>query len=483
MKTDHSHSPAQTSASQRQPSGRPVRFHGRLCGQLLLAAAAASFSLGAQACGKWDFGCHIKKVVSDIAGAVTQTVNTASNATTVVVYTLADAQDTLVAFGYTASALGQSGLQQAVGLLNTLANLKKAALQDTANVSAALTSKLAMQQQCKGMRNFDPQCYPGWQADFNKQIAALQAKALQSATALAAAEQSLAQQVAAVAQQEFDQAGATITASEKLALHKATKVAHALKTLETTGIDFIESGYTAYLAKLQALAVRGLAKKYLSDNTVFLQGLAKAQALDADGQAALNRIQRALPVAFAQAGAVTPQTQRDMLQVAVKLGLVSADGITPPTLTAPSAKSSFTIFVSGNAAWVAGVAATSGFTMNLYPEADGSFQVAAVETVGGSVGWQIGANAQFGIAWSPDPVRQSIGASLGVGIDAGVPTLSGAVTVAWDPTRLTSAWDISTLSWHGSPLPTVALAIGAGPSLTPVSAAIQGGYTFLVVKQ
>ena len=479
MKTDHSHSPAQTSASQRQPSGR----HRRLCAQILLAAAAASVSLGAQACGKWDFGCHIKKVVSDISDAVTQTVKSAGNASTVVVYTLADAQNTLVAFGYTASALGQSGLQQAVGLLNTLAHLQKAAVQDTANVTAALNSKLAMQLQCKGMRHVDPQCYPGWQADFDKQIAALQAKAVQSATALAAAEQALALQVSAVAQQEFDQAGATITASEKAALHKATKVVHALKTIETTGVDFIESGYTAYLAKLQAVAVRSLAKKYLSDNTVFLQGMAKVQALDADGQAALNRIQRALPVAFAQAGAVTPQTQRDMLQVAVKLGLVSADGITPPTLTPPSSKSSFTIFVSGNAAWVAGVAATSGFTMNLYPEADGSYLVAAVETVGGSVGWQIGANAQFGIAWSPDPVLKSIGPSLGVGIDAGVPTLSGAVTVAWDPTRLTSAWDIRTLSWNGSPVPTVSLAIGAGPSLTPVSAAIQGGYTFLVAKQ
>ena len=478
MKTDHSHSPAQNPAPQLRRSAR----HARLCRQLLLAAAAAGFSLGAQACGKWDFGCHIKKVVNDIADAVTQTVNTAGSASTVVVYTLADAQNTLVAFGYTASALGQSGLQQAVGLLNTLAHLKKAAMQDTANVTSALNSKLAMLQQCKGMRQVDPQCYPGWQADFNTQIAALQAKALQSATALAAAEQSLALQVAAVAQQEFDQASATITASEKVALHKATKAGHMFKAMEATGVDFIESGYAAYLAKLQAIAVRGLAKKYLSDNTVFLQGLARAQALDADGQAALNRIQRALPVAFAQRGTVTPQTQRDMLQVAVKLGLVSADGITPPTLTAPSSKSSFTIFVSGNAAWVAGVAATSGFTMNLYPEADGSYLVAAVETVGGSLGWQIGANAQFGIAWSPDPVLKSIGPSLGVGIDAGVPTLSGAVSVAWDPTRLTSAWDISTLSWHGSPVPTVSLAIGAGPSLTPVSAAIQGGYTFLVAK-
>ena len=79
-------------------------------------------------------------------------------------------------------------------------------------------------------------------------------------------------------------------------------------------------------------------------------------------------------------------------------------------------------------------------------------------------------------------MQKSIGASLGLGIEGGVPTLSGAVSVAWDPTRLTSSWDIRTLSWNGSPVPTVALAIGAGPSLVPVSAAIQGGYTFLIAK-
>lgn len=477
MTHHHSTSLAQGTAALRMARGRLGR-------QLLLAAAAASLSLGAQACGRWDFGCHIKKVVSDISTNVTQSVNAAAaNAASTVVYTVADARKTLEAFGYSASALGESGLQQAVGLLNTLSGLKKTAAKDAASASAALNTKLARQNYCKDYRLFDPlACPPGWQRQFNQEIAKLETAAMQSAKALAAAEQSLALQVAAVAQQEFDQASATVQASERTALRRATRVVFVLEDAQATAKNFVRKGFQDYLAKFQDAAIKELAKQAMNDHTVFLQGLAKAQSLDAEGQAALNRIQRALPIAFANNGAVTPQTRQDMLQLAVKLGLVSADGVTPPKLTAPSSHSSITIFVAGNAAWVGGLAVSTGFSMNLYPEADGSYLVAAVESVGGSVGWQIGANAQAGIAWSPDTVKNSVGPSLGVGIEAGVPSVSGAVTVAWDPTKLTSSWDIRTMRWNGSPLPTMSLAIGAGPSVTPVSAAVQGGYTFLATS-
>jgi|GEM_PF-4587417 len=458
----------------------------RLHRQLLVAVAAATFCLGAQACGKYDFVCKARKTVEDIGKTVTNTVNKAVNSGTgvanTVVYTLDDAKKTLVDFGYSAEALGESGLKSSLDLLSRLATLTKTAAQDATKAAAAVKDLENAKAACGKPKPGGP-CGDAkdWLPYYTKAMKAAAAQAARSAAALQSTQQALALQVAAAAQQTFEQASADISTAEVQTLRAATKAGAAFAQVEKTGIDFAKTGFLAYLKQLQNEAVKQLAKAFLGNNKAFVQGLARAQSLDADGQAALNRIKRSLPIAFAQGGAITEQTRNDMLQVAIKLGLVSADGVTPPTLKVPTAQSSFTIFMGDGGGYVGGANVSYGFTMNLFPEADGSYKVAAVENLGGSVGFQASASVGFGIAWSPESVLKSIGPNLGVAVDGGVGPVGGSVAVSWDPSKLISAWDISTMTWNGNPVPSVALSLNVGVGF-PASATVAGGYTFLLTK-
>lgn len=134
--------------------------------------------------------------------------------------------------------------------------------------------------------------------------------------------------------------------------------------------------------------------------------------------------------------------------------------------------SSYGIFTSTNAAYVAGVNESISIVVNSRPDAEGKYQFSVLLTTGGSVGFAFAAGGDLGFMWNPGTVDKQSGAFVGLtgGGDLGV-GVGGALN-----------WGVEK-GMRGAQLaiPSVSVAGGVGGGF-PLNLSLTGGNTFVLQK-
>ena len=301
-------------------------------------------------------------------------------------------------------------------------------------------------------------------AEAAAQQAAQQAEAArQEAARVAAAAQAAAtaeaNRVASLAQK-----GAAISTSEMNGLVTGMRTVYA----DSTGA--VTSGYNSAVNKLTSLlnsaleAIwRAAGKTFLDKNAQLVRDMKRrAQSLDANGQAALNRVKRAIG-----AKNIDEQARADM-QMLVNAIVYGANNIGKAVT-----RSSFGIQVcdSGGVGNV-GAGYCTMMIMQTFLE-DGKFKVGMARSLGVAASPAptiLGADQTFGIFWGPGGIDEATGPSFGFSFGA----------VLEEGLEVGLSWAVpTTMPEPSAVVPGLSVSIGAGGK---VSAAMTAGYTQLLAK-
>jgi hypothetical protein len=291
--------------------------------------------------------------------------------------------------------------------------------------------------------------------------AAADAKAAadKAAAEAAAAAKAAADQAAAVAAQ-----GAAISSSEMKSIVANAKNVYA----DSTGA--MTAGYNAAVNKCKAwinaaleAIWRAAGKSFVKSNSAFILDMKhRAQNLDADGQAALNRVKRAIG-----AKRIDDQARADMQLLTSKIAYAGKD------IGSSVKNSSFGIQIcdSGGAGNVGGEGCYM-MIMQTYLE-NGKYKVGLARSVGvaaSPVPSDVGVESTFGIFWGPGGIDANNGPSMGLGL--GVVLDEGLeVGVSWGvPTAIPDPSAI---------VPGFSISIGGGAK---GEAALTAGYTQVLTK-
>ena len=258
--------------------------------------------------------------------------------------------------------------------------------------------------------------------------------------------------------------GAAISSSDMKALMNQAGNAYAA----TTGA--VNGGYKAAVAKLQSVMTalldgiwRAAGKRFVAKNAKQLLDMRhRAMALDADGQAALNRVKRA--IAGKQ---LDEQARLDMQTLLQKI--VYGGNKVPASVQ----HSSFGIQLCVSAgAGYGGAESCFMMIMQTYLE-DGKYKVGLAQSFGVAASpapSDIGAAATYGLFWGPGGISDNSGPSVGLALGA-VLDEGAEVGVSWGvPTSMPNP---------DSAIPGLAISIGAG---VKGEAALSAGYTEVVAK-
>lgn len=234
--------------------------------------------------------------------------------------------------------------------------------------------------------------------------------------------------------------------------------------------EAVQSGYNSSVGKLQSFMNslldgiwRAAGKKFVKKSGTFILDMKhRAMNLNADGQAALNRVRRAIT-----AKNIDAQAQADM-QLLTKLIVYGGNNI-PESVK----KSSFGIQVCESAGGGnGGIEACYMMIMQTYLE-NGKYRVGLARGLGvaaSPVPSVIGADVTYGLFWGPGGISDNSGPSIGVAL--GVVLEEGLeVGVSWGvPTGMPDP---------ETAIPGFAISIGAGAK---GEAALTAGYTQVLVK-
>ena len=287
--------------------------------------------------------------------------------------------------------------------------------------------------------------------------------AQQQADAAAAAAAAAADAVTAAAN-ALAQQGAAISSTEMNTLVSQAKNVYA----DSTGA--MTNGYNASVNKFQGLLTaaldaiwRSAAKKFVASNgQMILDMKHRAQSLDANGQAALNRVKRAIG-----AKRIDEQARADM-QTLVQAIVYGGNNIGSAVT-----HSSFGIqYCDTVGAGYAGGETCYMMIMQTYLE-NGQFKVGLARSFGAAASpypSDVGIDQTYGIFWGPGGIDDnngaSIGMALGVVLDEGL-----EVGVSWGiPTAIPDPSAI---------VPGVSISIGGG---LKGQYSLTAGYTQVLVK-
>lgn len=270
------------------------------------------------------------------------------------------------------------------------------------------------------------------------------------------------------ATKDYEQAlmkqGAAISSAEMKNIVNQAKNVYADSTTAMT------NGYNAAVAKFQALLDAALDAIYRAAGKAFVNKSGKfildmkhrAESLDANSQAALNRVKRAIGAKIVDVQA------RDDMQTLVNAIVYGGNNI-----GSAITHSSFGIqFCDSIGVGNAGGEACYMMIMQTYPE-NGQFKVGLARSFGVAASPApsvVGAEQTFGIFWGPGGIDDnngtSIGLALGVVLEAGL-----EVGVSWGIP--------STIPDPSSIVPGISISIGAGAK---GEAALTAGYTQVLAK-
>jgi hypothetical protein len=290
----------------------------------------------------------------------------------------------------------------------------------------------------------------------------------QAATDRAAAEtKAAADKVAADAQAATNllaQQGAAISSAEMKSMINGAKYVYA----DTTGS--MTDGYKTAVNKFQGLLDAALdalwrasAKKSVKKYGAQLLDMKhRASSLDADGQAAMNRVKRAI------GGKHLDEQARADMQLLMKKIMLGGNSV-PNSVK----HSSFGIQLCGSAgAGYGGGESCTMMIMQTYLE-NGQYKVGLAQSFGvaaSPVPSDIGAAMTYGLFWGPGGISDNTGASIGLAL--GVVLEEGLeVGVSWGiPTTIPNP---------DSVIPGMSISIGAGAK---GEAALSAGYTQVAGK-
>jgi len=252
--------------------------------------------------------------------------------------------------------------------------------------------------------------------------------------------------------------GAAISKAEMTDLLRDARNAYA----DSAGA--VKSGYNASVNQLNSIMTalldgiwREAGKKFTKKNqSTILEMKHRATSLDAEGQAALNRVKRAIT-----AKDLDEQARADM-QVLMKK-------IVPASVK----NSSFGIQLCTSAgAGYGGADTCFMMIMQTYLE-DGKYKVGLAQSVGvaaSPVPSDIGADVSFGLFWGPGGISDNAGPSIGVALGA----------VLEEGLEVGVSWGVSTsMPNPDSAIPGISISIGTGGK---VQASLSAGYTLLAGK-
>lgn len=221
------------------------------------------------------------------------------------------------------------------------------------------------------------------------------------------------------------------------------------------------------ITQLDQMAVEALLReagtKAISQNTDKLLSLHNAMTeLDIEGQMALNRIIRAIPL-----GRINKQSLCDMPVLAKKLGLLVAEtgeDIYSNNIPGDVKNSNFSICGVASAVEGGGVYASRCFAMNVRPtmqnNASRGYKMTIVQNVGIAGG--IGADLGISLNWAPGTIVRN--AVEVIGLQATVPST---------PFGAGLSWDINPEHWEA--IPGMSLSFGAS---TQISGSFSEGAAF-----
>ncbi|MBF0436373.1 MAG: hypothetical protein HQL77_13490 [Magnetococcales bacterium] len=271
------------------------------------------------------------------------------------------------------------------------------------------------------------------------------------------------------------QANKLAAASASIAQSELNTIAATAKSAYASSASAIQSGYNASVSAMKSALTAALeaifrqtGQSFINSNKAVLSSLkTKMKSLDAEGKAAVNRIQRAIP-----AKEITTQVNTDMKLLASKLGLAlnQAGANIPNNVT----NSSWSILLAGvEAGAVVGGETNLALAMNVQPDSSGRYTYAIVAYAGGSLGATIKGEVEgggLGIGWSPGTIDDNEGWSVGFGVQAALAD-GGGIDLSWGVSK--------GMSGAANAIPGISLnsVQGAG-----VDASFKAGYTKILVK-
>lgn len=310
------------------------------------------------------------------------------------------------------------------------------------------------------------------QAADDAQKAADQAAASAKAAAdqAAAEAKAAADQAAAEAKAAADKAAAVAAQGAAISSSEMKSIVANAKNVYADSTGAMTAGYNAAVNKCKAwinaaleAIWRAAGKSFVKGSSSFILDMKRrAQNLDADGQAALNRVKRAIG-----AKRIDDQARADMQMLTSKIAFAGNN------IGNSVKRSSFGIQICDSV----GAGNVGGETcymmiMQTYLE-DGKYKVGIARSFGvaaSPVPSDLGAEAAFGIFWGPGGIDDNNGASMGLGL--GVVLEEGLeVGVSWGvPTAIPDP---------SSVVPGFSISIGGG---VKGEAALTAGYTQVLAK-
>jgi len=232
----------------------------------------------------------------------------------------------------------------------------------------------------------------------------------------------------------------------------------------------VKSGYDKSVSTLNSIMNalldgiwRAAGNKFVKKNGAFIVDMKhRAQHLDANGKAALNRVKRAIA-----AKDLDEQARSDM-QLLMKAIVYGGNNI-PESVK----HSSFGIQICTSAgAGYAGGDSCFMMIMQTYLE-DGKYKVGLAQSVGvaaSPVPSDLGADESFGLFWGPGGISDNGGPSIGVALGA----------VLEEGLQVGVSWGVPTgMPNPDSAIPGISVTIGTGGK---VEASLSGGYTQVIGK-
>ncbi len=289
------------------------------------------------------------------------------------------------------------------------------------------------------------------------------ATATSTANTVAATATSTANTVASTADQLAKQ-GAAISAAEAKTLINGAKTAYSASATEmTNGYNASVNQFKSLLNDALTAVWRTAGKKVVNDSKTLIVGMKhRAQNLDAAGQAALNRVKRAI-----SANHIDEQARADihaLTKAIVYGGNDIASSVTHSSFGIQTCDSVGAGNVGGETCYM--------MIMQTYLE-NGKYKVGLARSFGVAASpypSDIGVESTFGIFWGPGGIDDNTGASIGLGL--GVMLEEGL--------EIGMSWGIPTaIPDPSSVIPSFSISIGVGAK---GEAALTAGYTKVLTK-
>ena len=280
---------------------------------------------------------------------------------------------------------------------------------------------------------------------------------------VAATATSTANTVAATADQLAKQ-GAAISAAEAKTLINGAKTAYSASATEmTNGYNASVNQFKSLLNDALTAVWRTAGKKVVNDSKTLIVGMKhRAQNLDAAGQAALNRVKRAI-----SANHIDEQARADihaLTKAIVYGGNDIASSVTHSSFGIQTCDSVGAGNVGGETCYM--------MIMQTYLE-NGKYKVGLARSFGVAASpypSDVGVASTFGIFWGPGGIDENTGPSIGLGL--GVMLEEGL--------EIGMSWGVpTTIPDPSSVIPSFSISIGVGAK---GEAALTAGYTKVLTK-